>query len=177
MIGQYEPERLVFLDETGTHLGFTRLFARAARGERAIGRTARNRGGTLTLIAALSLEGVVADMVIDGNVNGDVFVAFVQQVLVPCLKVGQVVVLDNLASHRRSEVKMLVNEAGCELVFLPSYSPDFNPIEFVFSWLKDRLRSVEARVRGELIGWIGRVVRGVSVGLALAWFLGCGYDV
>jgi hypothetical protein len=98
MIGAFNPEDLVFVDETGTHTAFTRLYARALRGERAYGELPRNRGQTQTLIAAISLEGVIADMVIAGGTSGDVFVAFVQEVLVPNLKPGQVVVSANSPS-------------------------------------------------------------------------------
>ena len=124
------------------------------------------------MIAALSSNGVIADFVIEGGTSGDVFVAFVEQVLVPSLSVGSVVVLDNLGAHKRPEVKVLIEAAGCELVFLPAYSPDFNPIESLFAWLKARLRSVEALLDG--IGVAHRVVSSV---LARGWFTGCGYDV
>jgi DDE superfamily endonuclease len=126
-IGRFDPERLVFVDESGTHTAFTRLYARALRGERAFGNAPRSRGRIQTLIAALTLDGVLADFVIEGGTSGDVFVAFVEQVLVPSLKAGSVVVLDNLGAHKRVEVRELIEAAGCKLVFLPSYSPDFNP--------------------------------------------------
>ena len=112
----------MFVDESGTHTAFTRLYARALRGERAFGSAPRSRGQIQTLIAALSLKGVIADFVIEGGTSGDVFVAFVEQVLVPNLKAGSVVVLDNLGAHKRVEVRALIEAAGCELVFLPSYS-------------------------------------------------------
>lgn len=168
---------MVFVDESGTHTAFTRLYARALRGERAFGSPPRSRGHIQTLIAALSLNGVIADFVIEGGTSGDVFVAFVEQVLVPCLKVGSVVVLDNLGAHKRGEVRALIEAAGCELVFLPSYSPDFNPIECLFAWLKARLRSLKARSVGALLDGIGAAHRVVSSVLARGWFAGCGYDV
>ena len=119
------------------------------------------------MIAALSLNGVIADFVIEGGTSGDVFVAFVEQVLVPSLKVGSVVVLDNLGVHKRGEVKVLIEAAGCELVFLPAY---FNPIESLFAWLKARLRSLRARSVEALqragvsefvfvVGWRGEIYR------------------
>jgi DDE superfamily endonuclease len=97
-IGLLDPKRFVFVDETGTHIGMTRLYARAIRGQRAVGVTPRNRGQTLTLISALCPDGIQADMVIDGAVTGDVFVAFVQRVLVPTLQAGQVVISANSPS-------------------------------------------------------------------------------
>ena len=176
-IGRFDPERLVFVDESGTHTAFTRLYARAMRGERAFGSAPRSRGRIQTLIAASSLSGVIADFVIEGGTSGDVFVAFVEQVLVPSLKVGSVVVLDNLGAHKRPEVKVLIEAAGCELVFLPAYSPDFNPIESLFAWLKVRLRSLRARSVEALLDGIGGANRVESSVLARGWFTGCGYDV
>ena len=129
------------------------------------------------MIAALSLDGVIADFVIEGGTSGDVFVAFVEQVLVPNLKVGSVVVLDNLGAHKRGEVRALIQAAGCGLVFLPSYSPDFNPIECLFAWLKARLRSLKARSVSALLDGIGGAHRVVSSVLARGWFIGCSYNV
>lgn len=176
-IGLLDPKRFVFIDETGTHIGMTRLYARALRGERAVGIAPRNRGASLTLISALAPDGIQADMVIDGAVTGDVFVAFVQHCLVPTLNSGQVVIMDRLGAHRRAEVRALIETVGCELWLLPAYSPDFNPIEFAFSWLKDFLRSVGARSRSEVVAGIAcadRVISGVEAG---GWFAGCGYIV
>jgi transposase len=177
MIGAFNPKDLVFVDETGTHTAFTRLYARALRGERAYANVPKNRGQTQTLIAAISLEGVIADMVIAGGTSGDVFVAFVQEVLVPNLQSGQVVVMDNLAAHKRAEVKDLIVAAGCWLVFLPSYSPDFNPIESLFAWLKQKLRSLAARSVEALLTGIGLAHTLVSSVLVRGWFAGCGYSV
>ena len=120
---------------------------------------------------------MIADFVIEGGTSGDVFVAFVEQVLVPSLKVGSVVVLDHLGAHKRGEVRRLIEAAGCELVFLPAYSPDFNPIECLYAWLKARLRSLKARSVGALLDAIGVTHRVVSSVLAGGWFIGCGYDV
>ena len=157
-IGLLDANRFVFIDETGTHIGMTRLYARAVRGEQAVGVAPRNRRTTLTLVSALSPDGIQADMVIDGAVNGDIFVAFVQQLLVPTLRPGQVVIMDRLSAHKRMEVRELIQAAGCELWLLPAYSPDLNPaaqarqvlvwgqeIEFAFAWLKAFLRSLGAR--------------------------------
>ena len=168
---------MVFLDETGTHLGFTRLFARALRGQRAIGSAPRNRGKTLSLISSMSLEGIKADFVIEGGVSGDVFVTYVRKVLLKCLKPGQVVVMDNLAAHHRVEVTQLIEWIGCEVLFLPSYSPDFNPIEHFFSWLKTFLRGLAARNRDVLVQGIVRARRMVSSDLIFGWFTGCGYTL
>ena len=176
-IGMLDANRFVFIDETGTHIGMTRLYARAIRGEQAVGIAPRNRGTTLTLISALSPDGIQADMVIDGAVNGDIFVAFVKQLLVPTLKPGQVVIMDRLSAHKRVEVRELIEAAGCELCLLPSYSPDLNPIEFAFAWLKAFLRSLSARSRAGVIAGIARADRLISGVLAGGWFAGCGYIV
>ena len=176
-IGLLDANRFVFVDETGTHIGMTRLYARAVRGEQAVGIAPRNRGTTLTLISALSPGGIQADMVIDGAVNGDIFVAFVQHLLVPTLRPGQVVIMDRLSAHKRVEVRELIQAAGCELWLLPAYSPDLNPIEFAFAWLKAFLRSLGARSRAGVIAGIARADRLISGVLAGDWFAGCGYLV
>ena len=129
MIGQIDPKKLVFIDESGTHLSYTRLYARASSDERAFGSVPRNRGKNQTLIAALSIDGIKASMLIEGGTNRDIFFAFVARCLVPNLVAGQVVVLDNLKAHKCEEVEKLIKAAGCEIIFLPAYSPDFNPIE------------------------------------------------
>ena len=176
-IGLLDASRFVFIDETGTHIGMTRLYARAVRGEQAVGVAPRNRGTTLTLISALSPDGIQADMVIDGAVNGDIFVAFIKQLLVPTLRPGQVVIMDRLSAHKRVEVRELIEAAGCELCLLPSYSPDLNPIEFAFAWLKAFLRSLGARSRAALVAGIARADQFISRVLAGDWFAGCGYLV
>ncbi len=131
----------------------TRLRGRAPRGERLIDKSPHGHWHTTTLIAALGIEGVRCSMVTDGAVNGDVFGAFVQRVLVPALRPGDVVVLDNLSSHKSPRVREMIEDAGATLEYLPPYSPDFNPIEMVFSKIKQRLRSMACRTRDAL--WTG----------------------
>jgi transposase len=126
---------------------------------------------------SISPDGIQADMVIDGAVNGDIFVAFVEHLLVPTLRPGQVVMMDRLSAHKRMEVRELIEAAGCELWLLPAYSPDLNPIEFAFAWLKAFLRSLGARTRAALVAGIARADRLISGVLAGAWFAGCGYLV
>lgn len=177
MIGQIDPQKLVFIDESGTHLSYTRLYARAATNERAIGSVPRNRGKVQTLIAALSVEGIKASMVIEGGTNGNVFITFVKHCLVPKLVPGQVVVLDNLKAHQCAEVEKSIKAAGCELIYLPSYSPDFNPIENFFGWLKEKLRELEARVLDELLRGIGKLCEKLPLGAVLGWYRNIGYNV
>ena len=128
----------------------TRLRGRAPRGQRLIDRTPHGHWKTTTLIAALGIEGMRCSTVVDGAVNGDVFEAFVEQVLVPELRQGDVVIMDNLSSHKRHRVRQLIESAGARLVFLPPYSPDLNPIEMIFAKIKQSLRSLACRTRNAL---------------------------
>ena len=123
----------------------TRLRGRAPRGERLIDKTPHGHWKTTTLIAALDLEGMRCSTVVDGAVNGDVFEAFVEQVLVPDLRPGDVVIMDNLSSHKRQRIREMIEKVGARLVFLPAYSPDLNPIELIFAKVKQLLRSRACR--------------------------------
>ncbi len=135
-----DPARLVFLDETATPTSLTRLRARAPRGERAIGSVPRRRWQSVTLLASVSRQGMGAAMVLDGAINREAFDAYVEQLLLPTLAPGQIVVLDNLNVHKSPRARALIEGVGCALLFLPSYSPDFNPIELAFAQLKQTLR-------------------------------------
>src|SRR5262249_41443774 len=125
----YAPAALLFLDETSTHTAMTRRRARAPRGQRAQGRVPRNRGPDVTLLAVLGPQGIATALSIEGATTRPVFDAFVEHLLVPALRPGQTVVLDNLAVHKSAAAQALVEAAGCRLLFLPPYSPDLNPIE------------------------------------------------
>lgn len=128
----------------------TRLRGRAQRGERLVAKTPHGHWLTSTLIAALGVDGVRCSMMVDGAVNGDVFTAFVEQVLAPELRRGDLVVMDNLSSHKGKRAREAIESRGAELVFLPPYSPDLNPIEMVFSKIKQLLRSLACRTAGTL---------------------------
>ena len=130
-----DPADLVFVDECGTHVALTPLYAWAPRGERARGVVPRNRGQNLTLVAALTAAGCEAAMTIGGAVDAVAFAAYVREILVPTLRPGQIVILDNLSVHKGAAIRALVEGAGCTLLFLPPYSPDFNPIELAFGKL------------------------------------------
>lgn len=145
-----EAHRLIFIDETWAKTNMIRLRGRAPRGQRLIDKTPHGHWHTTTLIAALGIEGMRCSTVVDGAVNGDVFQAFVEQVLVPQLSPGDIVVMDNLSSHKRRRVRELIEQAGATLRYLPPYSPDLNPIEMVFSKIKQLLRSMAHRTRHEL---------------------------
>jgi transposase len=157
------------------HRSDTRLYARAPRGERAFGKVPRNWGKNLTLIAAMSAEGMGATMSVEGATDGAAFEAYVKHFLVPTLKEGQVVVMDNLQVHKSTKVRKLVEDAGASVLFLPPYSPDFSPIEEAFSKIKAILRRIEARTQQTLMEAIGQALDAVSQRDALGWFAHCGY--
>ncbi|MHA0043294.1 IS630 family transposase [Deinococcus sp. PEB2-63] len=130
---EVDPHDLIYLDESGFHTSMTRTYARSPRGARAYGTVPRNRGTNLTLLCAVTLQGPCAPWLVDGGVNGDVFLTYVNRILVPELRAGQVVVMDNLGAHRCSAVRTSIEATGAQLVFLPPYSPDLSPIELMFS--------------------------------------------
>jgi len=156
----------------------TRLRARAPRGERAYGRVPRNRGKNTTLIASMGPEGMGPSLAVVGSTTKVVFEAYVEEVLAPSLRPGQVVMMDNLGAHRGERVRELVEARGCELLFLPPYSsPDFSPIEEAFSKIKALLRKVEARTGGDLVGAIGRALWAVTNQDSKGFFGHCGYPL
>jgi len=168
---------LVFVDECGTHTSMTRLRARAPKGERAYGRVPRNRGRNTTLIASMTAEGMGPCMAVVGSTKKAVFEAYVEEVLAPSLRPGQVVVMDNLGAHRSERVRELVEGQDCELLFLPPYSPDFSPIEEAFSKIKTLLRKAKARDRSALVEAIGRALSAVTADDARGYFGHCGYPL
>lgn len=155
----------------------TRLRGRAPRGERLRDKTPHGHWQTTTLIAALDVRGMRCSTVVDGAVNGDVFAAFVEQVLVPELRVGDIVILDNLSSHKSRAVRALIEAAGARLVFLPPYSPDLNPIEMVFSKVKQSLRSLACRTREALWSGMQSVLDKVTPTDAANCIQHCGYTL
>lgn len=140
-----DADRLVFIDETWTKTNMTRLSGWWPRNERLVAKVPHGHWRTLTFLAALRRDRIDAPCVFDGPINGESFTAYVREILVPTLAPGEVVVLDNLGSHKGPEVRRLIREADCHLAFLPPYSPDLNPIEQAFSKLKALLRKAEAR--------------------------------
>jgi len=170
-----DPADLVFLDETAAHIAMTPRYARAPRGVRVYGAVPRNRGQNLTLLAALTAEGIGPAMALDGAADGPAFVAYVRAFLVPTLRPGQVVILDNLAVHKAAEARALIEAAGCRLRFLPPYSPDYNPIELAFAKLKEQLRRAGARTRAALEPAIARALDAITALDAAHWFRHCGY--
>ena len=143
--GRLDPKRLVFIDETWAKTNMTRRHGRCARGARLVAKVPHRRWRTLTFLAALRCDRIEAPCVIDGPINGISFLAYVEQSLLPTLSTGDIVIMDNLGSHKRQAIRQLIRAAGAKLFFLPPYSPDLNPIEQVFAKLKALLRKADER--------------------------------
>lgn len=163
---QRQPElaayRLVFLDETGTATNLTRRHGRAPKGQRVIGRAPAGHRHTTTFLAGLTREGLIAPFVIGQPMNRAIFTQYVAQLLAPALRPGDIVILDNLSSHKGEKVEALIRQRGARLLFLPPYSPDLNPIEMAFAKLKKRLRQASERTRQALWDRIGRLLDSFS---------------
>jgi transposase len=166
---------LVFVDEMGTNISLSPLYAWAKKGQRAYCSVPRNRGTNTTLLSSMSAEGMGPSLTVEGATTSVVFEAYVEQVLGPTLRKGQVVVMDNLSAHKGERVRELIEERGCELIYLPSYSPDLNPIEEAFSKIKRLLRKAEARTKEGLVEAIGWALSVVTSRDARAFFEHCGY--
>ncbi len=166
---------LVFVDETGSHIAMTPLYAYAPRGQRAIGKVPRNYGANMTLLASLSLQGMGEALILDGAADSAAFEVYIEQVLAPSLHPGQIVILDNLSIHLGPRVRQAIEAKGSRLLFLPAYSPDFSPIEEAFSKLKTFLRRVGARTREALQEAIAQALTLITAQDALGWFTHCGY--
>ena len=171
-----DPARLVFLDETWTATNMARLRGRSPRGERLRSPIPHGHWKTTTLVAGLRLSGIAAPFVLDGPINRDAFQAYVDQVLVPELTPGDIVVMDNLGSHKGPAVRAAIEAAGARLLFLPPYSPDFNPIEMAFSKLKALLRKAAERTVEGLWSTIGRLVDTVTPHECANFFAAAGYE-
>ena len=159
---EVDPERLVFVDEMGTHTSLAPFYAYAPIGERAFFEIPRNRGTNTTLLSSLHPEGMWPSMSVEGATTKEVFEAYVEHFLAPALKPGQVVVMDNLGAHRPKKVRELIEGEGCELLYLPPYSPDFNPIEDAFAKIKGMLRQAGARTKDTLVDSLVEAISAVS---------------
>jgi transposase len=176
LASRFDARRLVFVDESGFNTSMGRLRARAPKGKRAFGKIPRNRGKNQTLIAAITLQGAMgAPMTVEGATDSEAFEAYVEHFLAPTLEEGQVVVLDGLGAHRPKRIRALVEARGADLVYLPSYSPDYNPIEEAFSKIKHLVRKEGQRVREALVEAIGRALAAVTTEDAAGWFTHAGY--
>ena len=173
--GEIYAERLVFVDEMGSNISLAPVYAWSRRGERVFASGPRNWGKNVTLLASMSLEGMGPCLAVEGSTTREVFEAYLEHVLAPSLKPGQVVVMDNLTAHKGERVKELIEGRGCELIYLPPYSPDFNPIEEAFAKLKALLRKAGARSREMLIEAMGRALEALTVSDARSFFEHRGY--
>lgn len=171
-----DPERLVFLDETWASTNMARRYGRAPRGERLRVGVPHGHWKTTTFVAGLRSSGIVAPFVIDGAINRTAFETYVAKVLVPELSPGDVVVMDNLSSHKGPQVRAMIEAAGARLLYLPPYSPDFNPIENAFSKLKALLRKTAARTTPSLWAAIGRLIDTFTPHECANFFAAAGYD-
>jgi transposase len=171
-----DPDRLVFIDETWTSTKMARTHGRCARGERLRVGVPHGHWKTTTFVAGLRLTGIAAPFVLDGPINRNAFETYVEKVLVPELRPGDIVVMDNLSSHKGPAVSAMIAEAGASLLYLPPYSPDFNPIEKAFSKLKAHLRKAAERTVAGLWDAIGRLIDLFTPRECANFFAAAGYD-
>jgi transposase len=176
-MAELAPEHLVFLDETSTPLHLTPLRARALRGQRVVGRIPRGRWTNVTLLATLTAAGLGPSVQFAGALDRPIFETFVEMLLVPKLRPGQVVVLDNLSVHKSARARSLIEAAGCQVVFLPTYSPDDHPIEQAFAKLKQRLRQVEARTIEAVMRATQHAYPHLTASDAQGFFRAAGYNL
>jgi transposase len=168
-------DQFVFLDEFGATTNMTRLYARGPRGKRVVCKTPHGHWKILSTIAALTVRGMLGCGTFDGATDTDTFLAFVREGLVPHLKPGQVVVLDNLPAHKSPKVDVLVESVGARVLRLPPYSPDFNPIEMAISKIKSILRKLARRTVGALLDAIGEAIDSITAADAVGFIRHCGY--
>ena len=171
----WDPERLVFVDETWASTAMTRRYGRSPEGQRLVCPVPQSHWKTTPFVAALRVGGLAAPTVADGAMTGDVFVAYVRQQLVPALRPGDVVVMDNLACHKRAEVRAAIEAAGAALRYLPPYSPDLNPIELAFAELKRLPRTAEERTVAGLWDFLGRALEALGPEECRSYFRHDGY--
>jgi transposase len=170
-------EHLKFIDEFGAHLGLTRLFGRAAPGERVVEATSGYSGAHYTVVATLGLQGITAPCLFEGAMNGITFETYVEKVLAPTLHPGDLVVIDNLSAHKGEPIGRLIEACGAQVHFLPPYSPDLNPIELCWAKVKTALRAAKARTFDALVNALWDALRAINPADIIAWFVHCGYTV
>ena len=170
-----DPHRLVFLDEAGATTTMTRLRGRAKGGQRCHGRTPQGHWRTTTMLSSIRLSGQTACLAIVGATTAEVFREYVRGVLVPTLRPGDIVVADNLSAHKDKQAQELIRQAGAQFTLLPAYSPDLNPIEMMWSKVKERLRAAKARTQETLYKALAHALDAVTPDDANGWFRACGY--
>jgi len=169
--------RLKFCDESGAHLGMTRLYGRAAPGQRVIEGTPDYSGAHYTMVSTLSWDGITAPWLFEGAMTGQAFVTYASLILAPTLRRGDIVLIDNLSAHKATEAKLAIEDRDASLIFLPPYSSDFNPIELSWCKVKAALRKARARSFDALLDALAIALRSVSADDARGWFSHCGYTV
>jgi transposase len=174
-MGSIGLRRWIFIDESGAKTNMTRIYGRSFDGQRLVDATPQGHWCMTTMISALRVDGSTADLVLEGATDGLVFQTYAAQVLAPTLKLGDIVVMDNLAAHKMPAVVASIEATGAEVWFLPPYSPDLNPIEKMWSKIKAHLRKVKARTQDALWEAIGSALETVTATDAVNWFASCGY--
>ena len=173
--GVVDPKKLVFVDECGTHTSLAPVYGYSPKGERLKLSVARNRGKNTTLLASITLEGMGPSLAVEGSTTAEVFEAYLEHVLLPELGEGRVIIMDSLPAHKPGRVRELIEGRGLELLYLPGYSPDYNPIEEAFSKIKEILRRACARTREALLEALGEALSAVSLRDAQGFFEHAGY--
>ena len=176
-VAEVAPEDLVVVDESGVTTSMTRRYGRAPKGERVVDRVPGGRWELLTVIGALTLDGLRAPLTVPSATDGEVFCTYVHEVLVPALRPGQVVVLDNLGAHKVAGVRQAIEAAGGRLLYLPPYSPDLSPIEPAWSKMKTLLRAAKHRAQEALERGVGTALQAITAQDARSYFRHCGYAV
>ena len=175
MAAAVEPERLLFVDECGVHTSLAPIYGYAPKDERLHLPVPRNRGKNTTLLSSMTTGGMGPSLAVEGATTARVFEAYVEKVLVPSLRAGQIVVMDNLSAHKPRRIRELIEQQDCELRYLPAYSPDYNPIEEAFSKVKNLLRKAAARSKKALVEAIGQALSAVTARDTRGFFDHCGY--
>lgn len=171
-----DPARLVFIDESGAKTNMTRLRGRALRGERVYASAPHGHWQSTTMISSIRLDGATACMTVDGATDAEAFQMYARHVLCPSLRPDDIVIMDNLSPHKGEPVIQMIEATGAKVLFLPAYSPDLNPIEKMWSKVKEFLRAAEARTQEALIAAIGEALSKVTRQDAVNWFASCGYS-
>jgi transposase len=173
--GRLDGRRFVFVDECSTNTSLSPIYGWSRRGKRVCFEVPRNWGANVTLLSSMSLEGMGPSLAVEGSTTREVFETYIEKVLAPSLSPGQMVVMDNLSSHKGSRIRELIEARACELLYLPPYSPDLNPIEEAFAKIKALLRKAQARTREALLEAMGRALDAVTASDARGFFEHRGY--
>jgi transposase len=175
--GRTQASRFEFVDECSTNTSLATFYAWSPKGQRARCKVPRNYGPNVTLLASMTHEGIGPCLVVEGATTREVFETYIEQMLRPALRPGQIVVIDNVSWHKSERVRELIEERGCELLYLPPYSPDLNPIEEAFAKVKGLMRGAEVRTREALVETISTVLSAITARDAWGFFEHCGYPI